>query len=97
VQLGADAYIYQSYFLSFLTRKSENFSDLMASKLITEISDKKKWERERRTREWLSTIGADVGPEKCAQGECEHLRMRFGVFCGRHHLDMLARTASIED
>jgi hypothetical protein len=40
-------------------------------------------------REWLRSLGEEIGPASCKRAGCDRLRIAMSVYCRRHHFEQV--------
>ncbi|HEY9775676.1 MAG TPA: hypothetical protein V6C81_18070 [Planktothrix sp.] len=89
--VAPESFVGEGAWFFFCTKNYHSFQTFMNGTTIKQLPQRYEQERQRQLEHELKNIGPEVGPEKCAHGDCTKLRIALGVLCVEHHREMLAR------
>lgn len=92
------AYISPNSYLSggahckFATKDEQLFNSVLSCDIIKNLPLKKTTDSKKKQQMWFDSISIEEMPEECAAIGCKLRRIRYGIYCPKHHMSMLKQT-----
>lgn len=96
-QLGAHSYLSNADSFRFFTRSKATFDKFLAGPTVAHLPFLEEEHEEAKKSGFYSIIKEMVSQEPCATPDCGAYRIVNGIFCPKHHVEMMHRTRDIFD